>query len=71
MAASFVADVVFGSSRLYCRRRRRRGSAVAVSIGGFHGGGEGDVTVEGWWTTVERVLIREVEGEEGGTGERA
>lgn len=68
MAASFVADVVFGPSRLYCRRRR---SAVAVSIGGFHGGGEGDVTVEGWWTTVERVLIREVEGEEGGTGERA
>lgn len=29
------------------------------------------MTGEGWWTTVERVLIREVEGEERGTGERA
>lgn len=67
VVVSFVVDVVFGLSRFYGGRRRwRRRSIVVVVVGG----GEDGVMGEGWWMMVERVLSREVEGEERGIGER-
>lgn len=75
MSTSFIADVIFGATRLNGGfRRRRRRSAVVVSIRGSHGGGDDDVAVaEGnsGAMTVERVLFREVEGRERGIEETA